>query len=360
MCARTTTPEFGNFTTTEGALFGPTRNPWDPSRSTGGSSGGTAALVAAGVVGAGSGGDGTGSIRIPASCCGLVGLKPSRARVSLAPAGEGMFGLVSVHALTRTVRDSAVLLDLASRRVPGEPYGPLVEPPPSSLAALDAGPVGPLRIALAGPPPWPGEVDPVVAAEVERAADALRAAGHLVEEHAPTVPDPGAIRHAIAVLHGAANLAGIRDAERSLGRAVTADDVEAATWSMVQLGRTLGPLDVLDAVEVLREQGRAFGASLGGHDAVLCPSLNATAPLLGAMLDPHEDPDAFFGAEFAWTGWTAMANVTGWAAISLPTGMVGGLPAGVQLMAPGEDVLLARGAQLEVALPWADRHPATA
>ncbi len=355
VCARTTTPEFGNFTTTEGARSGATHNPWDPTRTPGGSSGGSAALVAAGVLAAGSGGDGTGSIRIPAACCGLVGLKPSRGRVSLAPGGEGMFGLVSVHALTRTVRDSAALLDVASRRVPGEPYGPLVAPPGSSLEALERPATG-LRIALAGPAPFGGTLHPEMAAGVERAAAALTEAGHHVEQLVPVV-DPEAVRHAIAVLHGAANLAALRTAEAHLGSPVGPDDVEAATWAMAELGRSLGPLDVQDAVEVLREQGRAFGASLAGSDAVLCASLNQPPPLLGTMLDPHEDTEAFFAAEFAWTGWTTMANVTGWAAISLPTHEAAGLPAGVQLMAPGEDVLLGLAAQLEVALPWAERRP---
>ena len=197
---KTNTPEWGNHCTTEPSLFGPTVNPWSPSITPGGSSGGSAAAVAAGVVPAASGGDGTGSIRVPASCCGLVGLKPRRGRTSFAPgAGHGLEGLVNEHALTRTVRDSAALLDAVAGSAPGDPYTAPVPKVPF-LQAITQQPT-PARILIETASPFPGPVtDPEVVVAVEQTGKALEALGHIVESGAPTV-DAEAVADAIAVLH---------------------------------------------------------------------------------------------------------------------------------------------------------------
>src|SRR4051794_3739770 len=195
---KTNTPEWGNHCTTEPSLFGPTVNPWSPSITPGGSSGGSAAAVAAGVVPAASGGDGTGSIRVPASCCGLVGLKPRRGRTSFAPsAGQGMEGLVNGHALTRTVRDSAALLDAVTGSAPGDPYSaPLPDRP--FLGAIAEVPAA-QRILTTTDSPFPGTpTHPDVAAAVESVARLLDGLGHHVDTGAPTI-DPDEVADAIAV-----------------------------------------------------------------------------------------------------------------------------------------------------------------
>jgi amidase len=192
---KTNTPEWGNHCTTEPSLFGPTVNPWSPSITPGGSSGGSAAAVAAGVVPAASGGDGTGSIRVPASCCGLVGLKPRRGRTSFAPgAGHELEGLVNEHALTRTVRDSAALLDAVAGSAPGDPYtAPLPNVPFLQAITL---PPAPARVLIATASPFPGPVThPEVVAAVERTGAALAGLGHVVEPGAPTpTPTPSQTR----------------------------------------------------------------------------------------------------------------------------------------------------------------------
>src|SRR3954471_18021317 len=201
---KTNTPEWGNHCTTEPSLFGPTVNPWSPSITPGGSSGGSAAAVAAGVLPAASGGDGTGSIRVPASCCGLVGLKPRRGRSSFAPgAGQSLEGLANVHALTRTVRDSAALLDVIAGTVAGDPYAA----PAPAIEYLDAIAERPAaqRILLATESPFPGTAtDLAVAAAVEAVGSLLGELGHTVESGAPTI-DPDVVADAIAVLHTVSN-----------------------------------------------------------------------------------------------------------------------------------------------------------
>ena len=355
IAGKTNTPEWGNYCATESELLGVAVNPWDPQRSAGGSSGGSAVAVAAGVVPAASGGDATGSIRVPASCCGVVGLKPARGRVSLAPDGQAIDGLACVHALTRTVRDSAALLDAAARPVPGEPYGAAVAEGSFAHAAATA--PGRLRILLATEPPFPGNVDPAVRTAVERVAAVLADLGHDVDEGSPRLADPGAVRHAVAVVHGVANLALHRFATEVLGRPPAPDELEPVTWEMVRFGEETTGLQHADGVDTLHRETRSFAAAVAGYDVLLCPTLNVPPPPLGTLTQARGSVDAFFDAEFAVTGWTAVANITGWAAISLPLGHDNGLPIGVQLMAPGESALLSVAAQLAQAAPWADRRP---
>jgi amidase len=356
---KTNTPEWGNHCTTEPTLFGPTVNPWSPSITPGGSSGGSAAAVAAGVVPAASGGDGTGSIRVPASCCGLVGLKPRRGRTSFAPgAGHGLEGLVNEHALTRTVRDSAALLDAVAGTAPGDPY---TAPAPKVpfLQAITQAPAA-QRIVIATASPFPGPTThPEVVAAVERTGAVLDGLGHVVEPGAPTI-DTDAVADAIAVLHNVSNAQLHAMASAHLGREPREDEFEPSTWVMVREGFTTSGIAYADAIGAVHAQTRRFVAGMSGHDVLLVPTLLTPPPPYALLDQPRGTTRAFFDVEFATTGWTSLANVTGWAAISLPLGVTSdGLPIGVQLMAPDETILLQLAAQLETAAPWADRWPNT-
>lgn len=354
---KTNTPEWGNHCTTEPSLFGPTVNPWSSDVSPGGSSGGSAAAVAAGVVPAASGGDGTGSIRVPASCCGLVGLKPRRGRTSFAPGGgHGLEGLVNEHVLTRTVRDSAALLDVVTGSAPGDPYtAPLPRSP--FLQALSETPA-PQRILTTTESPFPGTpTHPEVVAAVESVAAALGDLGHHIAPGAPTI-DPDVVADAIAVLHTVSNAELHALATEHLGREPREDEFEASTWVMVREGFETSGVAYARAIQAVHDQTRRFAAGMAGHDVLLVPTLLTLVPPYGLLNQPRGTTRRFFDVEFATTGWTALANVTGWAAISLPLGMdATGLPIGVQLMAPDETILLQLARQLEQASPWIDRRP---
>lgn len=355
ICGRTNTPEFGNHCATEPALSGPTLNPWNPDVSPGGSSGGSAAAVAAGLIGAASGGDGTGSIRMPSSCCGLVGLKPRRGRSSFAPsAGQMLDGLVNKHALTRTVRDTALLLDVTAGSAPGDPYtAPSPQRPFVSEVGADP---GRLRVMHAERPPFPGRVDARVQEVADRAARALQALGHDVSPGAPQL-DAEVVRHAISVIHAVDNAGTFGWLTQELGRAPEPDELEPVTWDMLREGLELAAVAHASAIDDLHAQTRRAAVAFESSDLLLCPTLNVLPPPPGSLSVSRGSVDAFFDVEFAATGWTAVANATGWAAISLPLGEVEGLPVGVQLLAPDEAVLLRVAAQLELAMPWSDRRP---
>jgi amidase len=354
---KTNTPEWGNHCTTEPSLFGPTVNPWSPSITPGGSSGGSAAAVAARVVPAASGGDGTGSIRVPASCCGLVGLKPRRGRTSFAPgAGHGLEGLVNEHALTRTVRDSAALLDTVAGSAPGDPY---TAPAPNVpfLQAITQQPAA-ARILIATASPFPGPTThPEVVAAVEQTGAVLAGLGHVVEPGAPTI-DASAVAHAIAVLHNVSNAELHALATAHLGREPREDEFEPSTWVMVREGFTTSGVVYAEAIAMVHAQTRRFAAGMSGYDVLLVPTLLTPPPPYALLDQPRGTTRAFFDVEFATTGWTSLANVTGWAAISLPLAVTSdGLPIGVQLMAPDETIPLQLAAQLETAMPWLQRRP---
>ncbi|GAY15877.1 amidase [Mycobacterium sp. shizuoka-1] len=353
---KTNTPEWGNHCTTEPSLFGRTANPWSPDITPGGSSGGSAAAVAAGVVPAASGGDGTGSIRVPAACCGLVGLKPRRARTSFAPSGHLLEGLAVEHALTRTVRDSAALLDAVTGGAPGDPYN---APAPGEpfLSAIRKPPPR-QRILIATGSPFPGPAtDPQVAAAVSITGQTLESIGHQIEPGAPEF-DSDAVADAIAVLHNVSNVQLYELAKAHLGRDPREDEFEPSSWVMMREGFTTSGVDYANAIDTIHAQTRRFVAGMAAHDVLLVPTLLAPPPHFGVLDQPRGTTRAFFDVEFAHTGWTTMANVTGWAAISLPLAATGdGLPIGVQLMAPDETVLLQLAAQLEEASPWAQRRP---
>lgn len=354
---KTNTPEWGNHCTTEPLLFGPTVNPWSPVVTPGGSSGGSAAAVAAGVVPAASGGDGTGSIRVPASCCGVVGLKPRRGRSSFAPdGGHGLEGLVNGHALTRTVRDCAALLDVIAGSAPGDPYTAAAPAVPFLQSAAQT--PSAQRILIATSSPFPTDrIDPEVVAAVEATGRLLESLGHRLTPGAPTI-DADAVADAIAVLHTVSN-AELHDmAADHLGRAPREDEFEPSTWVMMREGFTTTGVAYANAISTIHAQTRRFAREMAGQDVLLVPTLLTGPPPYGLLNQPRGTTRAFFDVEFATTGWTALANVTGWAAISLPLGQTqDGLPIGVQLMAPDESILLSLAGQLERAAPWATRVP---
>ena len=238
VCGKTNTPEFGILPTTEPKRFGASRNPWNTAHSTGGSSGGSAAAVASGMVAVAHANDGGGSIRIPASCCGLVGLKPTRARVSTAPQyGDLMGGLVAEHVVTRSVRDSAAILDAIAGPVPGDPYWAPPRRGPSFAAAVRAEPTA-LRIAVLTASPTGSAVHPDCVRATEQAAALCETLGHHVEPAALDVDGDAFTEHFINVW-AAGNAWTLLDWERRVGRPATEDDLEPLTWALVQLGRSL-------------------------------------------------------------------------------------------------------------------------
>ncbi|HWF26455.1 MAG TPA: amidase family protein [Solirubrobacteraceae bacterium] len=347
IAGKTNTPEWGNHCTTEPVLFGPTLNPRAPDRSPGGSSGGSAVAVAAGLVPAASGGDGTGSIRVPASSCGVIGLKPARGRKTFAPdGGHGLEGLVNEHALTRSVRDCAALLDATAGRVPGDPYS---APPPAGpwSAAIERDPV-PLRVRWTADGPFAGDTHPETRAAVEATAGVLAELGHDVEHGAPAF-DPEPVVDAVAVLHEVSNLELYALAAEVLGRAPTHDELEATAWEMLEEGRGVTGERYAGAITTAHAQGRRFAEGLADVDVFVVPTLlTGGPPPLAHLNQPRGSTAEFFRVEFATTGWTPMANVSGFAAVSLPLGTTSeGLPIGVQFMAPEETVLLQLAAQLE-------------
>ncbi len=359
---KTNTPEFGLQTTTEPHAYGATRNPWDVTKGSGGSSGGSGAAVAAGLVPVGHAGDGGGSIRIPASECGLVGLKPSRGRVSVGPqAGEAWNGLVARHALTRSVRDSAAMLDVVAGEMPGDPYtAPPPERPFAEAATRDPGRlrIGLRTEALAAM----CDVDPECATVAEQAAKTLESLGHTVEVASPASLDDGELVATFLNVVATNALAQVAELGRMVGRAVTADDVEPGTWALAEAGRAVTALTYLETIHAAHAWSRRTLSWWhdGGFDLLLTPTLAALPPELGTLNPIDGDPAMATMLQTPYAAFAAAFNVTGQPAVSLPLGTsASGLPIGVQLVAAAyrEDQLLQVAAQLEQAVPWADRHP---
>jgi amidase len=359
---QTTAPEFGLSFTTEPVKHGPTRNPWAPDRSVGGSSGGSAALVAAGAVPFAHGNDGAGSLRIPASCCGLIGLKPSRGRTPSGPlAGEVAFGLTVEFGLTRTVRDAALLLDAVSAPVVGDKYA---APPPLRpyAEAIRTNP-GRLRIAVTTAP-WSGvAVDKQVAEVVATAGKALEWIGHHVTEANADAPvDIEAVIEASMLgvyATGGAILASGARLDRSL--------VEAVSRRVLAETEAASALDVLAAIDAQHRVTRPIGRFFAEHDLLVTPTLGRLPAPHGTLVsdDPaYDEPGAttrtWLRRLYEYGPFTAPFNVSGNPAVSLPLGQSReGLPIGVQLVAAHgrEDLLLAVAGQLEQAAPWKDRRP---
>jgi amidase len=354
----TTLPEYGILPVTEAAIFGPTRNPWDPSRTPGGSSGGSAAALAAGMVPIAHGNDGGGSIRIPAACCGLVGLKPSRNRVSSAPE-LGESALVSDGVLTRTVAETAALLDLLAGYETGDwSWAP---PPAEPFAAAAARPPGPLRIAMTTAPPIAdAPVDPAAARAAHRAARLLEDLGHTVSEVTPPWQLEG-IDDLFGAYFAAHVSLGIHFSALVSGRgAPSAEDMEPMSWALWTRSQGLSAVQFRALETQLQQISRAVVAFLHPYDALLTPAL-AQRPLpIGALDTAAPDPLDTFRRSGYFTPFTPIFNATGQPAVSLPL-FAGddGLPLAVQLVGrpAGEGPLLALAAQLEAAHPWAERRP---
>jgi amidase len=354
---RTNTPEFGNHSTTEPVQWGPTRNPWDPTRTVGGSSGGSAAAVAAGLVPAAHGGDGAGSLRIPASCCGVFGLKPSRGRVSRAPGGEEVGGLTTRHAITRSVRDSAALLDVASIPVPGDPYR---APAPVRPFLEEAGrEPGRLRIGWSAAPPIDVPIDDACVAAVRDAADLMVSLGHEVDEAAPEF-DGSVLVDPLATVWAVGNLDEARFCEQVLGRPLQEDELEITTWELVEHGRTRSAMDLVEAVQAFGRATRQFARFFETYDAWLTPTLARPPEPLGILNQSVGGALAWQLFDDSFNPWNPIANISGQPAMSVPLAWsAAGLPIGVLFTGRygDEATLLRLAAQLEAARPWAGRRP---
>ncbi|UCE86280.1 MAG: amidase [Deltaproteobacteria bacterium] len=354
---KSASPELGLSTSTESRLFGPTRNPWNRDTTAGGSSGGAAAAVAAGILPAAHASDGGGSIRIPASCCGLFGLKPTRARNPSGPdVGEGWSGMSTAHAVTRSVRDSAALLDATRGPDVGDPYW---APPPerSYLEELRRSP-GALRIAFTTRA-WNGvPTHSDCAAAVTDAAELCARLGHRLEEDAPVI-DPQMLAEVARIIISASVRAALEDRAAALGRELKADDVEPATWGLLAMVPSTGA-DYARALRNMHALGREVGRFFERYDVLLSPTM-ATPPLpLGALNASSGDLQQYVGNLLLTVGFTQLFNITGQPAMSVPLFWNGaGIPIGTQFAGRfGDEATLFRlAAQLEAERPWFDRRP---
>ena len=352
---KTNTPEIGLEPITEPVMFGPTRNPWDLSRTSGGSSGGAAAAVAAGIVPAAHASDGGGSIRIPASCCGLFGLKPSRARVSAAPKDEGWGGFSCGHVVSHSVRDSALLLDIAGQPQPGDPYW--TAPPAEPFLTHAGRDPAPLRIAFTTAAFSSPGLEPECADAVRDAARLCERLGHRVEEADPPI-DRAALA-AAGIVIAASVAADLDSVAVTRGRPIGEDEVEPITWSSYQRGRTISGSTYIQALRAAHGLGRAVAGFFQGYDILICSTLGSPAVLVGYLRGEPLDLEGYSKRLFAFMPNTQAFNVTGQPAASIPLAMSrGGLPIGVQFVArQGEDaLLLSLAGQLERAAPWAGRR----
>jgi amidase len=356
---KTNTPEFGLVPTTEPKLFGATKNPWDTTRTTGGSSGGSAAAVAAGIVPMAHANDGGGSIRIPASCCGIFGMKPTRARVSLAPMfGDQLNGLTIDHAVTRSVRDSAALLDATAGPVAGDPYW---APPPERPYAQEVGQdPGKLRIAFADKKLYgEGELHPDCADAVRDAVSLLEDLGHEVTEASPVLNGDQLVE-AFTVLWEAGVVQTIEEISRLLGRPPNEDEIEPLTRTLYEEGKDITAGGYLHAISQMQLMSRQVAAFHARYDLWLTPTLGEPPLPLGSLEPKPDDPMYGFTRAADFVPFTPLQNATGQPAMSVPLSWNSdGLPIGVHFVGRfGDEATLFRLAtQLEDARPWAHKRP---
>jgi amidase len=355
---KTNTPELGLSFTTEPLAQGPTHNPWDVTRSPGGSSGGSAAAVAAGIVPVAHASDGAGSIRLPAAHCGLFGFKPSRARNPVGPLiGEALSGMSSAHCVSRSVRDSAALLDASAGAEPGDPYA-APRAPRAFLGETQQDPPR-LRIGFSTRVPTGTAIDPDYVACVERAARLCEGLGHIVEEAALDY-DAEALKSAWRTIVGVSAALGVQaqlQAHPKLSAETGLEPVNRA-W-MAEAAQTTA-FAYAEAVNEIRRAGRRTGRSFARYDVFLTPCAAAPAPLLGELACIDDDVDAFYDRFWAHGPFTAIYNANGCPAMTVPMGVSAhGLPGGAHFGAAlGQDGLLfALAAQIERAQPWSYEIP---
>jgi amidase len=378
---KTNTPEFGLTPFTEPELFGPTRNPWDPTRTSGGSSGGSAAAVASGMVPMAGGGDGGGSIRIPSSCCGIFGLKPTRGRTPTGPVeGELWEGAAIEHVLTRSVRDSAAMLDAISGPEAGSPYV-TAAPARPFLDDVSTEP-GRLRIAFTDRPLLGDRMDADCKAALRDTVKLLESLGHTLVEASPPLEREEFLRSFLLMVCGQSE-ADLRDAERATGRKASPSNVEIATWGLALLGRSYSAGDVAYARRVLERTARSVGRWFDGYeiDALLTPTLTTPPFVVGALQPPKHELMALSvlgrlragvvlraaGAlekaaqrVFDWIACPPLFNVTGQPAMSVPLAWnAAGLPIGMHFAGRwgDEGTLFRLAGQLERAQPWFEKRP---
>ena len=358
LLGRTNTPEMGLGPTTEPRLYGPARNPWDLTRTTGGSSGGAGAAVACRMVAAAHGNDAGGSIRIPAACCGVFGLKPTRARVPAGPHyGELLGSLAVEHALTRSVRDSAALLDAVAGPDSGDPYW---APPPARPFREEVGrPPGRLRIAFSTRTLLGSPVHPDCVAAVQDAARLCETLGHVVTEEAPAV-DGEPFWLAFTTVLSAAFAWAIDDWSRRIGRAAAPEHFEPFLWALAERGRAFSSAAFLLAQQDMHRASRGVARFFGDHDVWLTPTLGTPPVALGRLVYRDGDPFKMRRRIAEFCPFTWVANATGQPAMSVPLHWnAEGLPIGTHWMAPfgAEATLLRLAAELEAARPWTRRPP---
>jgi amidase len=358
IAGRTNSPEMGSLPTTQPIAWGATHNPWDLDRTPGGSSGGAAAAVAAGMVPCANASDGGGSIRIPASCCGLVGLKPSQGRASVGPV-RAEAGLGVEHCVSRTVRDTAVLLDAI--RGPGV-GDTVIAPSPARPYTEEVGAEpGRLRIGVLDTHPRGEFVHDDCVAAARSVAATLEALGHQVAAEWPEVlADPAATEH-FGTLWATQMAMAAAQFGTTLGRELTADDLEPVNWAQAEMARQFSAVDLATAQAAMyafRRKLQQWWAD--GWDLLLTPTVAEPPPPLEEFAPDPDDAMAQSRRAWRFVPFTPPFNMSGQPAISLPLHWNDdGLPIGVQLVAAygREDVLIQVAAQLESAQPWADRHP---
>jgi amidase len=358
LVGKTNTPEYGITGTTESGFLGPCRNPWNPDHIAGGSSGGAASAVAAGIVPLAHASDGLGSIRIPAACCGLVGLKVSRDRNPDLPDGyDYAYGLVVSHVVSRTVRDSAAMLDVTGRPEPASPY----PAPPKERPYIEevARSPGRLRIFFSAETPSGRPIDPEVEAALHATADLLRRLGHEVVEQGLGI-DYRAMYRAMGPVGGANFAAGMKRLIENVGREPEGDELEPLTWASMNAGRKVQGLDVMWGLQELRMISRQILSRFETFDVYLCPVMGTPPPPIG-YIDPVKlEPKEVNRRQGEVFPYTPPFNVSGQPSMSLPLAWSkSGLPIGMMLTAryADEATLFRLAAQLEKEAPWKDRRP---
>ena len=357
---RSNVPELGAWAVTEPEAYGPTRNPWNPEHAAGGSSGGAAAATAAGLVPFAHASDGGGSIRNPASQCGLVGLKPTRGRISLGPdVGESWAGMIHEFAVTRSVRDTARLLDCVQGPMTGDPDA--AAPPLRPYAEEVGAAPGALRVGFLESQPGGEALHPECAAALQGALEHLQGLGHRVESESPAaVQTDSLIAHVLTVI-SASQARDVERFEQAIGRKLGPEDMDSDNWQVTELGRAVTGTQFIAACEAYNDFRREMLQWWSGDfDLLVTPTITQPAPRVGEIQSSADAPLEAFMRSGALLTFCVPFNITGQPAISLPLHeSAEGLPVGVQLVAAAgrEDLLIRVAAQLEEAVRWSERRP---